>query len=105
MVLELESSTEIIEGQRQKIGLNEGSSRNMLYSTPPLEALRLMRAFARIKKRALREGVITLVETMAWTGDQRELTHDASLSQPSRQAKLFGSSRQTTRFGSPLGFV
>ena len=43
------------------------SSQSILGSTPSLETLRLIRAFAGIKNRAFREVIVKLVETMAQT--------------------------------------
>jgi Helix-turn-helix len=49
-------------------GLNATQwSRYVLGSTPSLETLRLIRAFAGIKNRAFREVIVKLVETMAKT--------------------------------------
>lgn len=42
-------------------------SQSILGSTPSLETLRLVRAFASIKNRAFREVIVKLVETMAKT--------------------------------------
>jgi transcriptional regulator with XRE-family HTH domain len=49
-----------------EIGL-QATSQSILGSTPSLETLRLIRAFAGIKNRAFREVIVKLVETMAKT--------------------------------------